>query len=186
MLPLPADALAAFDAWYAQAKHSEPRVPDAMQVATVDAGGRPTVRTVLLKEHDARGFVFYTNLGSRKASSLHDAPHVAAVFHWKSLERQVVIDGVAEPVGDQDADEYFASRPRGSQLGAWASRQSAPLTDRDELDRRLAEVSTRFGDGPVPRPPFWSGYLVRPTRLELWQGRADRLHERRVFALGLH
>ena len=171
----------AFTAWYTEAVATEPRVPDAMQVATVDAQGRPTLRTVLMKDHDAEGFTFYTNLGSRKATQLTQNAALSACFHWKSLERQVIIDGTVTAVDDAVADAYFASRPRGSQIGAWASRQSAALDSRATLHQAMADATARFGDGPVPRPPFWSGYRIAPQRVEFWQGREDRLHERTVF-----
>lgn len=182
-LPLPADALAAFDAWFREAQAAEPRVPEAMQLATVSSTGRPALRTVLLKDVSADGFVFYTNLHSRKGRHLADDPHAALLFHWKSLERQAIAEGAVVPVTDAEADAYFASRPRGSQLGAWASDQSAPLASREVLTDRLAEITTRFEGQDVPRPPHWSGFRVVPNRLELWQGREDRLHERRVWEI---
>jgi pyridoxamine 5'-phosphate oxidase len=170
-----------FSTWYAEAVASEPDVPDAMQVATVDARGFPSVRTVLLKDFGPDGLVFYTNLTSRKGRELHARPRAAAVLHWKSLQRQALFEGPVERVDDATADAYFATRPRGSQLGAWASHQSAPIGGRAELEAALAEVVARFGDGPVARPPHWSGFRIRPERVELWQGRRDRLHDRRTW-----
>jgi len=170
-----------FTIWFADARASEPDVPDAMQVATVGADGRPSLRSVLLKGFDEDGFVFYTNLGSRKAREIAGNPNVALLFHWKSLQRQVIVEGRAEPVAPEEADAYWATRPRGSQLGAWASRQGAAIASRDELTARLTRVSERFADGPVPRPEFWSGFRVRPRRVEFWQGLADRLHDRCAF-----
>lgn len=176
------DPFAAFSAWLHEADQSEPRVPDAMQIATVDPSGRPRVRTVLLKSHGPDGFVFYTNLHSRKGRDLARNPHLSAVLHWKSLERQVVIDGHVEPVSEAEADAYFASRPRGSRVGAWASQQSQPVGSREDLLAAVAAAEARFdGRDDIPRPPHWSGFRIVPTRIEFWQGRADRLHERTVF-----
>lgn len=176
-----AEPFAPFAAWFTDARAAEPDVPDAVQLATVGADGRPSLRTVLLKGFDADGFVFYTNLGSRKAREIAANPHVAMLWHWKSLQRQVIVEGRAEPVAPEEADAYWATRPRGSQLGAWASRQGRALSDRDELAARLAAVEARFAGGPVPRPPFWSGFRVRPHRVEFWQGLPDRLHDRCAF-----
>jgi len=181
LLPHP-DPFSAFDIWYAEAEASEPRVPDAMQVATVDPTGHPRVRTVLLKSADRTGFVFYTNLDSRKGRDLTAHPAISAVLHWKSLERQVVIDGTVERVTDAEADAYFASRPRGSRVGAWASRQSQPVASRQVLLDAVAEAQARFaGQDHIPRPPHWSGFRIVPARVEFWQGRDDRLHERTVY-----
>ncbi len=168
--------------WFDEATAHEPRVPDATQVATVDADGRPSLRTVLLKEIGPNGLVFYTNLGSRKARDLAHNHNVALLLHWKSLERQVIVQGAAHPVSDAEADAYHATRARGSQLGAWASRQSTALSGPDRLQTRMREATDRFEGRPVPRPPFWSGFRVTVERMELWQGRPDRLHERIVFA----
>jgi len=170
-----------FDAWFAEAIASEPIVPEAMSVATVDADGRPSSRMVLLKAHDERGFVFYTNLESRKALDIAANPNAALLFHWKSLKRQVRIEGLLSLTSDAEADAYFATRDRESQLGAWASDQSRPLESRETFDRRFAEMHSRFDGIGVSRPPFWSGYRLVPDRIELWQDRAHRLHERRLF-----
>lgn len=178
---LPHDPFEAFATWYAEAERSEARVPDAVQLATVSADGRPHLRTVLLKSFGRDGFVFYTNLESRKGRDLQQTPDVALLLHWKSRERQVVVDGRARPVSDAEADAYFATRPRGSQLGAWASDQSRPLADRATLEARMDAAAARFEGLPVPRPPHWSGFRVTPRRIEFWQGRADRLHERTVW-----
>lgn len=181
MLPH-ADPFSAFAEWFDEATAHEPDVPDAMQVATVDADGRPRVRTVLLKGHDPAGFVFYTNTTSRKGRDLDVHPAISAVLHWKSLERQVLIDGHAEPVSPAEADAYFATRPRGSQIGAWASQQSQPVGSREDLLAAVAAAEARFeGQDAIPRPPHWSGYRIVPHRVELWQGRRDRLHVRTVF-----
>jgi pyridoxamine 5'-phosphate oxidase len=175
------DPLELFDAWYVEARASEPNDSNAMALATVDADGQPSVRMVLLKGHDARGFVFYTNLGSRKARALIATPKAALLFHWKSLRRQIRIEGPVSAVSDDEADAYFATRGRDSQLGAWASDQSQPLTSRDLFEGRFAEMQARFDGGDVPRPPHWSGFRVAPDRIEFWQDRAHRLHERRLF-----
>ncbi|MEE4330474.1 MAG: pyridoxamine 5'-phosphate oxidase [Wenzhouxiangella sp.] len=157
--------------------------PTAMQLSTVDEQGRPAVRTVLLKDADVDGFVFYTNLNSRKGRHLAHCPHVALVFWWRELEEQVLIDGLAEPVSPVEADAYFASRPRGSQIGAWASKQSQVLGERQTLIDRVAEVEARYEGREVPRPEHWSGFRVRPRRMEFWYGREYRLHERVCFEL---
>jgi pyridoxamine 5'-phosphate oxidase len=170
-----------FSAWYAEAARAEPDVPDAMQVASIGADGRPSLRTVLLKDHDETGIVFYTNTHSRKGRELLAHPAATALFHWKSLQRQAIFEGDVTPTTPAEADAYFATRPRGSQLGAWASQQSEPMADRAELEARLAKVTARFDGAPVPRPPHWSGFRLAPHRVELWQGRADRLHERREW-----
>lgn len=173
--------IARFRDWLAEAEAGEPNDPNAMALATADADGHPSVRMVLLKGLSDAGFAFYTNLESRKAGELAANPHAALLFHWKSLRRQVRVEGPVEPVSDAEADAYFASRGRSSQLGAWASDQSRTLADRGTLEARLDEVKVRFGDGEVPRPPHWSGYRVVPQRIEFWSDGDARLHHREVF-----
>jgi len=175
------DPIALFSHWLAEAEASEPNDPNAMALATVDARGQPAVRMVLLKGHDAQGFVFYTNQQSRKADDLRAVARAGLLFHWKSLRRQVRVEGAVTIVDDATADAYFATRSRASQLGAWASDQSRVLDNRATLEARLAEVTARFEGQDVPRPPHWSGYRVSPERIELWQDGAHRLHDRRVF-----
>lgn len=176
-----ADPIVLFRAWMEDAEKSEPNDPNAMTLATADAEGRPSARMVLLKGVDDRGFSFFTNLESRKANELAVNPHAALCLHWKSLRRQVRIEGPVEPVSDEEADAYFATRARISQLGAWASRQSRPLLGRFELEARVARYTAKFHVGPVPRPPHWSGYRVRPESIEFWEDRPFRLHMRFVF-----
>lgn len=175
------DPFALFDAWFAEAKAGEPNDPNAMALATADATGRSAVRMVLLKGHGPDGFVFYTNREGRKAAELAVNPQAALLFHWKSLRRQVRIEGAVALATDAESDAYFASRSRDSQLGAWASDQSRPLDSRETFEARFAERQARFDGGDVPRPPFWGGYRVTPDTIEFWQDRAHRLHERRVF-----
>jgi pyridoxamine 5'-phosphate oxidase len=155
--------------------------PTAVALATADASGMPSVRMVLLKGFDDSGFVFYTNLQSRKSREMEENPRASLCFHWQPLEAQVRVEGRVEPVTEEEADAYFASRPRGSQLGAWASLQSSPLSSYASLEKRVAEIVERFGDGPIPRPTFWSGFRLVPHRIEFWSGRASRLHEREVY-----
>ncbi|TGX54800.1 pyridoxamine 5'-phosphate oxidase [Sphingomonas gei] len=175
------DPFQLFDSWFAEARVSEPNDSNAMALATVDAGGQPSVRMVLLKGHGPDGFVFYTNRGSRKAGDLIASPRAALLFHWKSLRRQIRIEGPVVQVTDAESDAYFASRSRDSQLGAWASEQSRPLDARATFEARYEDVRARFESGEMPRPPHWGGYRVRPERIEFWQDREHRLHERRLF-----
>jgi pyridoxamine 5'-phosphate oxidase len=175
------DPITLFSEWLVEAEASEPNDPNAVALATANAEGQPAVRMVLLKGHDATGFIFYTNQQSRKADDLTADPKAALLFHWKSLRRQVRVEGSVSVVDDATADAYFASRSRVSQLGAWASDQSRPLPDHGTLSARLQEVTRRFEDMDVPRPPHWSGYRVSPTSIEFWRDGAHRLHERRLF-----
>ncbi|MDF2493598.1 pyridoxamine 5'-phosphate oxidase [Sphingomonas sp.] len=175
------DPFGLFDAWFAEAQESEPNDPNAMVLATADASGRPAARMVLLKGHGPDGFVFYTNRESRKAHDLKQNMQAALLFHWKSLRRQIRIEGVVERVSDAESDAYFASRGRDSQLGAWASEQSRPLAARSIFEGRFDAMQFRFEGTDVPRPPHWGGYRVVPDRIEFWQDRAHRLHERRLF-----
>jgi pyridoxamine 5'-phosphate oxidase len=179
MISTPAEEpLERFRRWFADAEASEPNDPNAMALATATADGLPSVRMVLLKDWDAEGFVFYTNLGSRKAADLKDNPRAALCLHWKTRRRQVRIEGRVAPVADAEADAYFATRPRISQIGAWASKQSQPLEGRFELEGRVAKMTARYGIGSVPRPPFWSGFRVAPDAMEFWEDRPFRLHMR--------
>jgi pyridoxamine 5'-phosphate oxidase len=170
-----------FRDWYAEARTTELNDSNAMALATADAAGHPSSRMVLLKGFDARGFVFYTNREGRKALDLAANPYAALLFHWKSLRRQVRIEGPVSLVGDDESDAYFASRSRDSQLGAWASDQSRPLDARETFERRYHELLARFEGQPIPRPPHWGGYRVAPERIEFWIDREHRLHERRLF-----
>ncbi len=170
-----------FEAWFAEARETEPNDPEAVALATADARGRPAVRMVLMKGHDQRGFVIYTNQQSRKGADLAANPFAALLFHWKSLRRQVRIEGAVSVVSAEEADAYFASRGRDSQLGAWASEQSSPLDSRDTFEARFQDAKARFDGQDVPRPPHWSGYRIAPDQIEFWQDRAHRLHERRLF-----
>ena len=175
------DPFALFDEWYAEARASEINDPNAMALATSDADGRLGLRMVLLKGHGPDGFVFYTNQESRKAADLAANRQAALLFHWKTLRRQIRIEGPVSTVSDAEADAYFATRSRYSRLGAWASDQSRPLDARATFEARFEAMKARFEGADVPRPPHWSGYRVAPERIEFWQDRAHRLHERRLF-----
>jgi pyridoxamine 5'-phosphate oxidase len=175
------DPFALFDEWFAQARASEPNEPEAMAVATAGADGQPSARMLLLKAHGSDGFTFYTHERSAKGEDLAQNPRAALLFHWKSLCRQVRVEGPIERVSDAEADAYFATRSRDSQLGAWASDQSRPLESRETFERRFEEANARFDGQDVPRPPGWRGYRVVPERIEFWTAREHRLHERRLF-----
>jgi len=177
------DPFELFDQWFAEARAREPNDPEAMALATADQDGRPSVRIVLLKGHGPEGFVFYTNQRSRKGEELAQNRSAALLFHWKSLRRQVRIEGSVSIVSCAEADAYFASRSRDSQLGAWASDQSRALDSRATFEQRFEEVKARFDGHDVPRPPTWGGYRVVPQRIEFWTARPHRLHERRLFTL---
>jgi pyridoxamine 5'-phosphate oxidase len=170
-----------FGDWLREAEASEPNDPNAMVVATADASGRPAARMVLLKAWDERGFVFYSNLESRKADEIRENAQVALLFHWKSLRRQIRIEGSVSPVTEAEADAYFASRHRLSKLGAWASAQSRPLASREAFEAKLSEMERRFPGEDVPRPNSWSGWRLSPEYFEFWRDRDFRLHERLVF-----
>lgn len=179
--PAPTDPLKIFASWMAEAEAGEPNDANAMALATVGADGMPSQRMVLLKGYDERGFVFYTNHESRKGEQLLGQPKAALLFHWKSLRRQVRVEGPVETVSDEEADAYFASRPKRSQIGAWASRQSRTLAGRFELEKRVARFGAKYAVGAVPRPPHWSGFRVLPLRIEFWKDGAFRLHDRLVY-----
>jgi len=172
------DPLALFGEWYEEAARSEPNDPSAMTIATVGPDGMPSARMVLLKDFDASGFVFYTNYESRKGQHLLEHAKAAALFHWKSLRRQVRLEGPVSPTTPEEADAYFATRARGSQIGAWASDQSRPLESRFALEKRVAEFAAKHVIGKVPRPPHWSGFRLQPLLIEFWQDGAFRLHDR--------
>ena len=176
-----ADPHALFETWFAAARAREPNDADAMTLATASASGAPSARIVLLKGYDVRGFVFYTNSASRKGDELAANPRAALLFHWKSLRRQVRIEGVVVPVDPVEADAYFSTRSRDSQLGAWASDQSRPLESREAFEERYRKVAVDHDGADVPRPPHWWGYRLDPERIEFWSDRPHRLHERRLF-----
>ena len=178
---MPSEPFSLFELWFAEARKTEPNDSNAMALATANANGQPSVRMVLLKGQGPDGFVFYTNKESNKARQIAERGFAALLFHWKSLRRQIRIEGEVLSVDDETADAYFATRSRDSQLGAWASDQSRPLASRDIFEARFAAMAERFKDQPVPRPATWSGYRVIPYRIEFWQDRAHRLHERHVF-----
>ena len=171
-----------FETWLGDAKASEPNDANAMSVATADEHGAPNCRILLLKGHDEKGFVFYTNFESKKGQELQVNPQAALCFHWKSLLRQVRIRGPVEQVSDAEADAYYNSRPEGSRIGAWASRQSRPLESRSVLEREVADYTRKFKDADIPRPSHWSGFRVKPLSIEFWQNGAFRLHDRIVFS----
>ena len=175
------DPFQLFDEWFAEAQASEPNDPSAMALATAGSDGQPHVRMVLLKAHGPDGFVFYTNQESAKADELRENPRAALLFHWKSLRRQVRVEGEIEDVSGAEADAYFATRGRDSQLGAWASDQSRPLDSRATFEQRFEDMKRRFDGRDVPRPAHWGGYRVIPARMEFWSDRPHRLHERRLF-----
>jgi pyridoxamine 5'-phosphate oxidase len=178
------DPIELFREWFAAAADSGIFMPESMALATATRDGAPSVRMLLLKGVDERGFVFYTNYGSRKAEELESNPQASLCFHWAVLERQVRVEGTVERVSHEESFAYYSSRLRGSRIGAWASRQSQPLASREELEERVRRFDKQYAGGDVPLPPFWGGYLLRPRVMEFWQGKANRLHERLVFRRG--
>lgn len=176
------DPIALFSDWFRTAKRSGILLPEAMAVATSTKDGSPSVRMMLLKNVDQRGFTFYTNYASRKAVELAENPQAALVFHWPTLQRQVRVEGPVTRLSPDEAAAYFSTRTRGSRIGSWASKQSAPMSGRDELDNRVREYEQRFAGSDVPLPPFWGGYRLQPQKIEFWQGRINRLHDRLRFS----
>lgn len=180
---LPEEPLALFEQWFKQAMEAGLNEPNALTLATVDARGRPSQRTVLLKQFDRDGFVFFTNYQSRKAKDIAANPHVCLLFPWIALERQVVIEGIAEKIPTLQSLKYFTSRPRGNQLGAWVSQQSSVISSRKLLEMQFEKMKQKFAQGEIPLPDFWGGYRVKPTAVEFWQGRENRLHDRFHYTL---
>lgn len=179
---LPADPMTALARWYEDASQAQLAEPNAMMVCTVDPDGQPSARTVLMKYLDAQGPVFFTNYGSRKATEIEGNPRVAALFLWTELERQIQVRGRAEKIGHAESLRYFLRRPRESQIGAWVSRQSSVISSRSLLEAKFEQMKRKFREGDVPLPDFWGGYRIVPTEVEVWQGRAHRLHDRFVYA----